>query len=106
MTSKTNQSSTEIFPQGVGPWCHDLATELWPVTRSLTGPGVRHTLKRLQQKLPELTIHEVPSGRDVFDWVVPDEWVIRDAFIADESGSRSFPWGSERRQTTSFLGQL
>ncbi len=72
----------------VGAFCHGLAQELFPICRSITGPGVRETLAHLGRLLPGLTIHEVPSGTQAFDWVVPDEWTIRDAYIADESGRR------------------
>ena len=73
---------------GQGTYCHELAKELFPVCRSLTGAGLRETLKRIGSELPGLKVHEVPSGTAAFDWTVPDEWTIRDAFIADESGER------------------
>jgi aminopeptidase-like protein len=72
----------------VGIFCHDLATELFPICRSLTGPGIRETFACLSQHLPDLTVHEVPSGTQVFDWIVPDEWTIRDGYIVDEAGLR------------------
>jgi aminopeptidase-like protein len=72
----------------VGAFCHGLAKELFPICRSISGPGVRETLARLQRQLPALSIHEVESGTQTFDWAVPDEWIIRDAYVADQSGSR------------------
>jgi len=72
----------------VGRYCYELAKELYPIPRSLSGPGVRETLRILQRELPGLQMHEIPSGSSVFDWEVPHEWVIRDAFIANSDGER------------------
>jgi aminopeptidase-like protein len=70
---------------GVGRDMFRWATELWPVCRSITGEGLRTTLRYIQRELPGLELVEVPSGTKVFDWVVPDEWAIREAFIDDVS---------------------
>ena len=65
------------------------AAELFPICRSLTGDGVRRTLKFLSSKLEEkLTIQSVPTGTKAFDWTVPQEWNIRDGYVGDESGTR------------------
>ncbi|WP_303448773.1 DUF4910 domain-containing protein [Colwellia sp. 1_MG-2023] len=64
------------------------ATDLFPICRSLTGQGVRDTLTYLQKEIPELTIESIKSGEQVFDWQVPLEWNIKQAFIENELGER------------------
>jgi aminopeptidase-like protein len=66
----------------------DLARTLWPMHRSLAGSENRRTLQEIKSRLPSLGIFEVPSGKHVFDWVVPDEWIIRSAWIKDSSGKK------------------
>lgn len=65
----------------------ELAAQLYPMHRCITGDGVRRSLQLLKALVP-LEIHEVPTGTPVFDWQVPKEWNIRDAYVADESGKR------------------
>jgi aminopeptidase-like protein len=66
---------------------YELIRELYPLCRSLTGDGVRETLRILARHVP-LEIHEVPSGTQVFDWTVPREWNLREAWIATRDGRR------------------
>lgn len=66
---------------------HALMEELFPICRSITGDGVRQTLASIGQRIP-LEVHEVPSGTQVLDWTVPDEWNIRDAYVAATGGER------------------
>lgn len=70
-----------------GDEMYRLAERLFPICRSITGAGVRETLAILSEVCP-ITIYEVASGTPVFDWTVPKEWVIRQAYIEDESGHR------------------
>jgi aminopeptidase-like protein len=71
----------------IGDDIYSLVAELYPICRSITGDGVRQTLRILRRHVP-LEIYEVPSGTQVFDWHVPQEWNIRDAYIADPAGRR------------------
>src|SRR5208282_2785006 len=66
---------------------YGFAEKLYPICRSITGGGLRETLRLIQSTIP-LEIFEVPSGTPVFDWTVPKEWNIRDAYIRDVSGKR------------------
>ena len=66
---------------------YELVRELYPICRSITGDGVRATL-RILDKVAPMEIQEVPSGTSVLDWTVPPEWNIREAFIEDPSGRR------------------
>jgi aminopeptidase-like protein len=70
-----------------GQYMYDLVRELYPICRSITGEGVRASLRCIADRIP-LDIQEVPTGTPVLDWTVPDEWNIRDAFVADASGHR------------------
>jgi aminopeptidase-like protein len=66
---------------------YELVRELYPICRSITGDGVRETLGIIDRRVP-LTISEVPTGTQAFDWTVPREWNIRDAWIKDRAGNR------------------
>ncbi len=69
-----------IDPAQVGRDMYGLVEELYPICRSITGEGFRQTMNRLRQEIP-LAVHEVPTGTAVFDWTVPKEWNIRDAWV-------------------------
>ncbi|MDH4195585.1 MAG: DUF4910 domain-containing protein, partial [Nitrospirota bacterium] len=71
----------------VGQEMHRFIADLYPICRSITGDGVRDTLQLIGKHIP-LEIHEVPSGTKVFDWTVPKEWNIRDAYIKNSKGER------------------
>src|SRR5687767_3575442 len=71
-----------------GARAYALAQELFPICRSITGPGVRETLRILARDVPELSTNEVPSGTQCFDWTVPPEWSVTEAYIEDEAGQR------------------
>jgi aminopeptidase-like protein len=71
---------------------HRWASDLFPLPRSLTGDGVRETLKYLAALLPELEIGSIPSGSTALDWTVPDEWHVRTAYIETPSGELIADW--------------
>jgi aminopeptidase-like protein len=82
----TFQLSSDLIIQA-GKEMHHWMTELFPICRSITGDGVRQSLSILKRHIP-LTLHEVPSGTTVFDWTVPKEWNIRDAYVLDPHGQK------------------
>ena len=71
----------------IGRQLHDFAAELYPICRSISGDGIRRTLASIRSRIP-LQVSEVPTGTSVFDWTVPKEWNIRDAYIKEGSGKR------------------
>ena len=72
----------------LGGEMYAFCSDLFPIFRSLTGDGVRQTLLAIKEHIPGLQIVEVPSGTKCFDWTIPDEWVIRDAWVEDPDGVR------------------
>lgn len=80
-------SQVDIDGIQIGQRAHNLISELYPICRSITGEGCRQTLRILQEHIP-LEIREVPSGTKVFDWTVPREWNIRDAYIKNSTGQK------------------
>lgn len=75
---------------GAGAKLHDFARRLYRVPRSLTGDGVRETLRQIREELGpaggRLTVHEVPTGTALLDWTAPREWNLREAWIRDPHG--------------------
>ena len=86
----------------VGREIYRFATELFPICRSLTGTGVRQTLGLIQERLPDLEIHAVPTGERAFDWEVPDEWTIREAYIERDDGERVVDFGDHNLHVVGY----
>ena len=86
MTLLSRVSPTDLT--SIGEEMYRFAADLYPICRSITGDGIRRTLAIIDDRVP-LEMFEVPTGTPVFDWSVPKEWNIRDAYIAvpTESGS-------------------
>ena len=82
----TNNFLNEAPEQGCE--MYELAVELFPLCRSITGDGVRASMSILKRELPDLVIHEMPSGTNCFDWTIPDEWNVHDAYISRLDGTR------------------
>src|SRR4249920_822832 len=71
----------------LGSRLHACVSELYPICSSITGNGLRDVIRRIGQRIP-LQIHEVPTGTQVFDWTVPREWNIRDAYVRNSRGEK------------------
>ena len=78
---------TSLNSEGIGQEMHQFISELYPICRSITGHGVRASLDLVKKHIP-LAIHNIPSGTSVFDWTVPKEWNIKDAYIKDSGGEK------------------
>jgi aminopeptidase-like protein len=72
----------------IGNDIYQLAKKLWPINRSITGEGVRETLRIISGHLPKLKIKSVLSGTQVFDWTIPDEWHVSEAYIIAPNGEK------------------
>ncbi len=80
---------------------YELMREIFPICRSITGNGVRQTLKKIQSILP-IEIHEVPSNTKVFDWTIPKEWNIHDAFVKDPKGEKIIDFNNSNLHVVSY----
>jgi len=80
---------------------YGLIEELYPICRSITGNGLRETLDRIGRHVP-LQVHEVPTGTQAFDWTVPREWNIEEAFIEDADGNRLIDFADHTLHVVSY----
>ncbi len=90
-----------VTPGTAGEEMYRLIEELYPICRSITGDGLRATLRRIQREIP-LAIREVPSGTQVFDWTVPREWNIRDAYVKNSAGERVIDFHRSNLQVVNY----
>lgn len=84
---RTDRQGRQGADPDVGEQIFELVAEIFPICRSITGNGVRRTLDRLKRHI-DLTIHEVPTRTPVYDWTVPREWNVRDAYVKNAKGER------------------
>ena len=88
----------------------DILADLFPLNRSLTGPGNRSTLEYLQKIVPEIKIRSVKSGTKIFDWVVPEEWAVNDAYVKNKHGKKIIDFQKNNLHlmgySTAFSGKL
>jgi aminopeptidase-like protein len=88
-------------PADIGERIFALAAGIYPICRSITGDGVRKTLREISAHIA-LDIHEVPTGTQVFDWTVPREWNIRDAYIKNEKGEKIVDFNKSNLHVMSY----
>src|SRR4026208_489178 len=98
-------SREPLNADNVGFALHNFIADLYPICRSITGEGVRETLRRIQKHIP-LEIHEIPSGTKVFDWTVPLEWNVRDAYVKNEAGERVIDFKANNLHLMSYSTPL
>ena len=67
---------------------HNLAKQLWPLNRSITGKGLRETLSIIKKHIPKIKIINIATGKKILDWTVPKEWIVVDAYIKTPSGKK------------------
>jgi aminopeptidase-like protein len=99
MSSSATQSTADRT--GIGVELHRLTADLYPICRSITGEGLRETLRAVGRLIP-LTLREVPTGTQVFDWTVPKEWNIRDAYVKNSRGERVIDFQSSNLHVVNY----
>ncbi|GMU68317.1 MAG: peptidase M28 [Rhodanobacteraceae bacterium] len=87
--------------EDTGKQLHAFATELYPICRSITGGGVRESLRLIGRRIP-LQLQEVRSGSRIFDWEVPLEWNIEDAYVKDSDGRKVVDFGRHNLHIVSY----
>jgi aminopeptidase-like protein len=86
---------------GVGDEIYRLICDLFPLCRSITGNGLRETLRTVAREIP-LKIQEIPSGTKVLDWTIPKEWNIGDAYIKNAKGEKVIDFANSNLHVVSY----
>jgi aminopeptidase-like protein len=94
-----------VLTPDVGREMYELIAELYPLCRSITGDGLRNTLNSLKKRIP-LDVHEVPTGTPIFDWTVPKEWNIRDAYVKNSRGEKIIDFNRSNLHIVSYSTPL
>jgi aminopeptidase-like protein len=87
--------------EGIGSEMYALISELYPICRSITGNGFRRTMEIIREHVP-IEIREVPAGTRVFDWVVPKEWNIKDAYVKNSNGEKVIDFQKSNLHVVSY----
>ena len=91
----------QLVTEDIGEEIFAFVAEIYPICRSITGRGVRETLRAIGAHI-KLEVHEVPTGTAVFDWVIPREWNIRDAYIKNERGEKVLDFAQSNLHVMSY----
>ena len=96
---RSNSIATQLVAPGDAIYA--LAAKIFPICRSITGNGVRETLRLITEHI-SLDVHEMPTGASVFDWTIPKEWNIRDAYIRDARGDKIVDFANSNLHVMSY----
>ena len=91
----------QLVTEDIGEEIFAFVAEIYPICRSITGRGVRETLRAISAHI-KLEVHEVPTGTAVFDWVIPREWNIREAHIRNERGEKVLDFAQSNLHVMSY----
>src|SRR5271155_3996870 len=94
-------TNLDLLSPDLGNRLHAFVSELYPICSSITGNGLREILRRIGQRIP-LQIHEVPTGTQAFDWIVPREWNIRDAYVQNSRGEKIIDFKSSNLHVMNY----
>lgn len=97
----TLPSAAQVLDRDTGQDIYLLASRLFPICRSITGKGVRDTIAILKDFI-DIERHDVPTGTQVFDWVIPKEWNIRDAYVKDPAGRKIIDFAKSNLHVMSY----
>lgn len=91
----------QIIDQNIGEEIFALVARIFPICRSITGNGVRQTLREIIPHIP-LETREIPTGTEIFDWTIPREWNVRDAYIKDSRGNKVIDFAHSNLHVMSY----